>query len=447
MKSTFLIAFSACLLVQGLAATPNEGILIDKVWSGHPVGFALLTERGHQFIAYYDAERRLTVTGRKLGEDDWVRVHPDGVEVPNRGRFSNVTGWDSHNRLVMALDRDGCLHLSGNMHADPLVYYRTRDPFDLSTLERVDRMTGRRETKATYPVFMRNAEGDLCFRYRDGGSGNGSDIYNIYNPSTREWRRMMDTPLLEGEGARSAYSSGPSKGPDGKFHLIWMWRESPDALSNNNLSYARSPDLIHWETSMGKPIKLPITRAAGEIIDAAEPGEGLINMCYGLGFDGNHKPVAVYHRFDGAGHSQAFAARPDPAGGWKVTQLSDWNFRWDFSGSGSQVNQVTVGKPVVGKDGDLFVDFTTREAGSGRWRLDGESLEVLEQLPRQRADMPAKSGKPAVGYPGLEVRSSSSTDGGTRWILRWETLGPNRDLKDRDAPPPSDLRLFETNNR
>lgn len=66
------------LLTASMPAAPADGILIDKVWSGHPVGFAILTERGHQFIAYYDAERKITVAGRKLGETNWTRVQPEG---------------------------------------------------------------------------------------------------------------------------------------------------------------------------------------------------------------------------------------------------------------------------------------------------------------------------------------------------------------------------------
>jgi alpha-L-rhamnosidase len=62
---------------------------------------------------------------------------------------------------------------------------------------------------------------------------------------------LFDGPLLDGEGERSAYSSGPQRGPDGRFHLLWMWRETPDAMTNHTLSYARSRDLIHWETSSG----------------------------------------------------------------------------------------------------------------------------------------------------------------------------------------------------
>lgn len=156
MKFFLFVLLQTILLATGPYAAPSQrGILIDKVWSGHPVGFGLLTERGHQFIAYYDATRRLTIAGRKLGDEQWVRVQPEGVPVPKRKRPSNVTEWDSHNYLQLVLDRDGCLHLSGNMHVDPLVYYRTRKPFDLSTLERIDRMTGQREGRVTYPTFSR----------------------------------------------------------------------------------------------------------------------------------------------------------------------------------------------------------------------------------------------------------------------------------------------------
>ena len=99
-----------------------------------------------------------------------------------------------------------------------------------------DRMTGERETRCTYPVFFTNAAGDLMFRYRDGSSGDGSDLYNIYDPATRTWRRVLDTPVLDGEGRRNAYAIEPTLGPDGRLHLVWMWRDTPDCATKNNLS-------------------------------------------------------------------------------------------------------------------------------------------------------------------------------------------------------------------
>lgn len=174
MKLPALLLFQIALTAPCLADGANGGILIDRVWSGHSVNFDILTERDHQFIAYYDSERRLTVKGRGLSSAEWTTVHPEGTEVTNRKRMSNVTGWDSHNYVTMALDREGCLHLSGNMHVDPLVYYRTSRPFDLTSLQRIDRMTGEREKHVTYPGFFTNDAGDLVFRYRDGGSGDAA---------------------------------------------------------------------------------------------------------------------------------------------------------------------------------------------------------------------------------------------------------------------------------
>lgn len=442
------------LLIAGFAlpltAAEPAGLTIDRVWSGHPVSFALVTGRGHQFVAYYDANRRLTVAGRSLNSDTWTRVQPPGVPVRGRQRESNVTEWDSHNYLALALDREGCLHLSGNMHNDPLVYYRTRKPFDLDTLERIDKMTGARERSCTYPLFFENAGGDLLFRYRDGSSGRGSDRYNIYDPASRTWRRVIDTPLLDGEGERNAYALDPVLGPDGRFHLVWMWRDSPNCVTNHTLSYARSRDFVHWETSRGEPLALPITLATGDVVDPAGVKQGLINMSLNLGFDADQRPVVVYHRYDAHGRSQTYAARPrttpdtSPAApAWTVQQISHWKFRWGFSGVGSIAAEVTLGPPQLAADGSFYVDFWTRAVGAGRWRLHGDTLERIAMLPPLPSALPATVGHVQSSYPEMEVQTVERRSGGRRWVLRWETLPRNRD-RPRDAvPPPTELRLYE----
>lgn len=294
------------------------------------------------------------------------------------------------------------------MHADPLVYYRTRKPFDLTTLERIDRMTGELEERTTYPRFMQHPDGRLLFTYRSGGSGNGSDFYNVYNPDTRVWRRLFDGPLLDGEGERSAYSSSPRRGPDGFYHLLWMWRDTPDARSNHTLSYARSRDLLNWETSASKPITRPLTIANAEVVDAAKPEAGLMNACFALGWDAENRPVAVYHRYDTNGHSQLFIARADGRGRWQQRQLSDWRFRWEFPGYGSQGIQVRVGSPKLESNGQLIIEYSAQQAGAGRWRLDGKTLAVLEQLPAARSAMAKLGASPRGTFPGLQVQTASS---------------------------------------
>jgi hypothetical protein len=258
----------------------------------------------------------------------------------------------------------------------------------------------------------------------------------------------LDQPVLEGEGQRNAYALDPVLGPDGRFHLVWMWRDTPDCATNHTLSYARSRDLRHWENSRGEPIPLPITLTRAEIIDAAKPHEGLINMTFNLGFDAAQKPVVVYHRYDAAGQSQAYLARPandahPAAAGWLVQTLSTWKFKWAFSGGGSIPAEVTLGAPRLGADGFFTVDFSTTHGAAGRWRVRADTLERVAELPPLAPALPASLLRVASADPGLEVHSLVSRYAGRRYVLRWETLPRNRDLPRAAAPPPTPLRLYE----
>ena len=166
-------------------------------------------------------------------------------------------------------------------------------PLDVRRFERIDSMVGDAD-RCTYPVFMR---GPIMndFRYRDGSSGNAVEFYNIYDVETRTWRRLHDTPLLDGMGQMNAYARSPQKGPDGMFHMIWMWRDTPDAATNHDISYARSRDLVAWETGGGDALALPITIESGAIVDPVPPRGGMI-MTQSLGFDHQKRPVISYHK-------------------------------------------------------------------------------------------------------------------------------------------------------
>ena len=230
-------------------------VAVAPVWAGHPVGFDLLTHGDGQFIAFYDAERKMTVGQRGLDEDAFQFVRLEGVWLEARGRLSTELGWDSHNSVTMAVDRDDHLHLCGNMHVDPLIYFRTAEPLDITTFERVDYMVGKNEDHCTYPVFMQGQQGELVFYFRDGRSGNGVNYYNRYDEAARSWSRLVDAPILDGMDAMNAYARKPELGPDGFFHMVWMWRDTPDCATNHDISYARSRDLVHWEAGDGTPAR------------------------------------------------------------------------------------------------------------------------------------------------------------------------------------------------
>ena len=453
IRPLLLLLPTAFMVLRATGAESNATVrilsdtLIGRASAATPVGFALRTTHGHQFIAYYDADRRITVAGRTLDSTSWSSFQPSGILFTNRGRLSNVTDWDAHNYLTLALDRDGFLHLSGNLHSDPLIYYRSRRPFDVTAFERLDRMTGERESKTTYPVFFKNAKGDLIFRYRDGGSGDGSDIYNIYDTDTRTWRHLNTSPIIDGEGLRNAYASVPTLGPDGLFHMVWVWRETGDCSSNLRLSYARTKDIIHWETSQAAELALPITFKTGEVIDPAKVKEGLINCSFSFGFDDRKRPVVVYHRYDQRGNSQIYAARPSKKGGWNIVQISDWNFRWDFSGGGTIPAIIHLAAPVLQSDGTFIVSYSMPFGpGSGRLQFDARTLRPLAILPPAASPLPEALSQPLSKYPDMQVRTAISTDQGRKWVLRWESLPANRDLPRTEFPPPVELRLYEVAN-
>jgi hypothetical protein len=308
-------------------------------------------------------------------------------------------------------------------------------------------MTGEKEKRCTYPVFIRGANDEMIFRYRDGGSGNGNEIYNIYAPDTKTWRRLLDQPLTDGRGKMNAYPRGPLRGPDGWFHLTWIWRDTPDCCTNHDLSYAKSKDLVNWQTADGTPLTLPITiDTKGVILDPIPVKGGLINGTGSIGFDSKDRVIISYHKFDDKGATQAYAARLEN-GKWHTRQLSDWTWRWYFSGGGSINFGISLGAVNPEPDGTLSMSYRNKHHGSGIWRLDEKTLKPTGKITR-KPDRPRHLNKLESDFPDMQVRWSSdfgpSGEPNTKYYLRWETLGRNRDRPRKGPiPAPSTLRLYK----
>jgi hypothetical protein len=421
--------------VAARAETVEEVIDVAPVWAGHPVGFALLTHGDQQFVAFYDAERHMTVGQRKLGDKSFKLT-----------RLASQVGWDSHNYIALTVDDAGFIHVAGNMHVVPLVYFRSTRPLDASSLERVPQMTGQLEDRVTYPIFFRGPKQELIFTYRDGSSGNGNQIYNLYDPKTRTWRRLLDRPLTDGQGERNAYLSIPRLGPDGFFHMVWVWRESPDASTNHDPSYARSRDLINWENGRGEPLALPITLHTGDIVDRVPVKGGIINGNVHLGFDAQKRPIVSYHKYDEKGNTQLYNARME-GGQWKVYQTSDWDYRWDFGGGGTLIFEVGLGPVQLEADGTLTQYYRNKKHGSGTWILDPQTLKPIGKK-AAAPGLPSALTTLESNWPNIEVRRSAdsgkSGDANVRYMLRWETLPSNRDRPHPAPwPPASTLRLYK----
>ncbi len=436
----FLGLLAALCALSAPAASVPDVLPVDKVWSGHQVGFALLTAPPYQYAAYYAADRQLTVAQRRLDQEKWVyRKLPTSV------------GWDSHNYVTLAVDRAGQLHVSGNMHVVPLVYFRTTKAGDVATLAAAP-MTGEREQSMTYPVFIKDKQGRLIFRYRDGRSGSGDDLYNVYDEATQKWTRLLATPLTSGGGKMNAYCTAPLLGPDGMFHVCWVWRDTPDCSTNHHLSYAKSADLVSWVDSAGKPLVLPITLRSGEVVDPVPPKGGIINSNLRLGFDTRQRVIITYHKYDANGDLQVYAARRDVEG-WSVIQVSDWKgYRWEFSGGGTIVGEVSLGAVEPIGNGQLTMAYRYPKA-AGVWVLDEPTLQPIPEAKAPRKVAVVPSGVMQVGSAFEGMRKRTAGDLGVEsadftYRLVWESLDANRD---RPRPPPwpeaSELKVVKVRNR
>lgn len=407
---------------------------IAKVPADFPVNFALYTKGNYQYVAYYDTVHQMVLASRKLNQKKWSYKSLD-TKVP----------WDSHNYISLLVDGAGYIHVVGNMHSSPLVYFKSTKPWDISSMQALHKMTGKEEDVTTYPEFMYGSKGETLFHYRYGRSGNGYEVFNELNVSTQTWSRLIDKPLIDGEGERNAYMQGPILAPDGYFHLLWVWRETPDCSSNHTLSYARSKDLLHWESVNGEKAGFPITlKDSCLVVDNTPEKGGLINIGIKLGFDSSNRVMIGYHKYDDKGNTQLYLSRNE-GGKWNAVKQTNWDYRWDFKGGGTIVNELLIDAPVV-KDGKVTM---------GYHRLNLKDAQIIASestfAPIGEESIPSVYPKEMEAldstFPGMlvyKIKDSGASKKNIQYILRWEALSPNRDQKRTGKlPQPSVLRLYE----
>lgn len=412
-----------------------EAVDVDLTFSGQPTQMALLTVGTQQFVGYWGQDQHMTVASRTLGSKTWSKIS-----------LAPTIAWDGHHSIVLAADKNNFLHLSGRMHNDPLTYLRTTSALDISTFALQLSMVGKDESSCTYPEFFTGPSGDLIFSYRSGSSGNGDAIFDSYNATTRAWSRLLGTKLLDGQSVNSPYIEGPVQGPDGYWHLVWTWRSSADAATNHDLSYARSKDLINWESGTGKALTLPITLSTSDIVDPVPSGGGMINNNTRVGFDSQKRPVVSYHKYDPTGATQLFLARVENEK-WVTHQASNWSYRWDFGGIGTLTFAVEIDEGVkVAPSGKLEQTYYHAQYGGwGGFVLDEATLTATQVIPPP-LPYPASLNQVESVTPGMNARwgsdSGTSPDPDIYYMIRWETLDPNGDQPRNPVPNATQLRVY-----
>ncbi len=168
---------------------------------------------------------------------------------------------------------------------------------------------------------------------------------------------------------------------------------------------------------------------------------GLLNGVK-LSFDAQDRPMIAYHKFDAEGNTQLYAARLE-GGKWAIRQTTKWRHRWYFKGGGCIRCLVSYSGLSLAPDGrNLVQSHSHWEEGGARRLLDADSLQPIGKAP-SGPQWPAAVRKLESDLPGMRVNTRTVEHDGVTFVLRWETLGVNRDRprpKDQ-IPPPSRLLL------
>lgn len=374
-----------CRIVAAQHDGTEDFLEIDKIWSGvrTTIG-AAEPAPGHLLVAYYDAERRVTLASADAASGQVCITHFDSL----------FSGWDGHNLLAMAVAADGTVHVAGNAHAQKLFYAEGKAD-DIGTV-RQGPMTGKDEDRATYPTFYRAAGDRLVFLYRSGGSGDGSWLANGWQSG--HWDRIGALfAAADAKGASvSAYPTSFVRDSLGRSHVAIVWRQSPDASSNFAVSYARTEDFRSWSGLQGPSRRAPLRPEDAQTVETTGVGAGLLNTAQ-LILTSDDTPVIFYMRYGVDGTNALIAAAPDGTK-WTTRELAHSRNKTAIEGKGSL--------PLIPRFNVSRQDDTAVIRAS----FPGEPSQDLQLDLRTMAVSPAQSaGKPAPASPPTAAGPARAT--------------------------------------
>jgi hypothetical protein len=347
---------------------------LDTTWAGSSVMFDLVTHAGHQYAAYYNANREITVAHRTVGATDgpWTYrvLHESnytGTDPNDPVHYNSFKKtWDIHNWLRLGVDGSGNVHLSGDMHDNEFRYWRTSTPGDLGTLARHNFLDT--TSKITYPEFINKANGDLGWlMLRKGVSGNGDTWVYKWNNNTASWN--AGTKVFESAAPSGYVGSVYSEvffTLDGWFHLVFNWREGPGANTNTKFSYVKTKDFVSFVDGKEQTVNLPMTYdSTRPPVDPITGGDAnFVNNEYQFITTGTWT-VLAYEKTAPDGTKQVFlATRNSITTGWSINQATNepGGVSWGFGNMFPENYVVPIDQDTVAID----FNYSTGTAGYTR---------------------------------------------------------------------------------
>jgi hypothetical protein len=309
---------------------PKDVVKQGARWNFGPG--SLWTHQGWQYAAYWDDARQVSVARRELPLGSWSVVSLPGyqrTENVNRGQAGpKARGFgDGHEKVAMGISSDGVIHLAFDHHVSTLHYRATKMPIandpgshqwraDLFGPVK-DGLGAGRIDGVTYPSFTSDDDQLSLYLRLNGGSGSADSHFLQY--ANGRWTtadpasgKFIDKNCSGGNRTVNAYPHRLVI-QNGRRHLTWCWRDTPDATTCHDLCYAYSDDRGKtWFNNDGDLIG----RTGEQFITADSPGVAAWEIAPGTSFANGgsmavDKTGRVHVLMRGENHKPAYFTR-DP---------------------------------------------------------------------------------------------------------------------------------------
>jgi hypothetical protein len=245
----------------------------------------IVTFNNWQYTAFWSSDRHVNIARRELPSGSWQTI-----ELTD---YTNTVN-DSHNTISIGISgQDGTIHLAFDHHGDTLRYRKSvaglatnpgNHAWNASKFGAVtNQLTGTAINDVTYPRFLTAPDGRLQFFFRTGTSGDGDTPMYEYNNGT--WSSLgLFIQSRTASPNLCPYYFGFNYDSNGRLHVSWTWRDTPNASTNFNIMYVYSDDNGRtWRNNAGavigttgsNPVK-PGT--AGIVVWTIGQNRGLINQ-------------------------------------------------------------------------------------------------------------------------------------------------------------------------
>lgn len=351
----FIFLFS-CL--QNLIAQNNPIITLEGEFSAHTTDRAyfnspITSANGALFIAFINKDLQLIVAKKDSGL--WQQTVVDSAVYPST--------W--HSAASLGIDRQGYIHVVGNMHSTPWQYHRSILPGDISAWEFRGQDAGQnkghtvsaadvRDTwmaagtaaipgnQITY-AFMRNdRNGQLYVAFRECFYCDRSDYYARewsagiarYDEDSQTWLRIGGTQPWAHDtgfvplGMRMAFDIR------NRMHVSWLWydhykKDRSHDTAPNFPAYAQSSDSAgSFYRSDLQTLELPIEFSQTDTLwspfDLAPNSKGYFERYTDIAVAPNGSPyVVLFPKSPSTGRKRSYTTYV-PGFGWTKPETMPW---------------------------------------------------------------------------------------------------------------------------